>query len=191
MLDGGGRQPPLSLANGVPEILVSTTPAELVVFRGQPDYQPVGATSLLWANNTRSYVIVDSATSQTYVLLAGRWYRAAGLGGPWSFVPSTQLPADFARIPPDSPAGVVLASVAGTPQAREALIENSLPQTATVPLQGGPSFSAVVDRAARATICALLVAWPLAWLPEYLARLLWQRPPSPSSELFCAISKHS
>ena len=36
------------------------------------------------------------------------------------------LPADFKRIPPDSKAGVVLASVAGTPQAKEALIANTI-----------------------------------------------------------------
>ena len=147
LLDGRGAEPPPSLANGVPEIIVSGQQAELVLFRGQPDYQPIGQTSLLWATNTRSYVVVDSANGGTYVLLAGRWYRAASLDGPWSFVPGTGLPADFARIPPDSPAGVVLATVAGTPQAHEALIENSLPQTASVPLQGGPGFSAVTDGA--------------------------------------------
>jgi hypothetical protein len=47
-------------------------------------------------------------------------------------VSPAQLPADFARIPEQNPAGVVLASVAGTPQAQEAVIANSIPQTATV-----------------------------------------------------------
>jgi hypothetical protein len=40
----------------------------------------------------------------------------------------------------NSPAAVVLAAVSGTPQAQEAVIANSIPQTATVPLVGGPTF---------------------------------------------------
>ena len=39
----------------------------------------------------------------------------------------------------------MLASVSGTTQAQEALIENSIPQTATVSLASGPSFSASYD----------------------------------------------
>jgi hypothetical protein len=64
-------------------------------------------------------------------------------------VPSTNLPADFASIPPGSPAGVVLAAVAGTPQAREAVISNSIPQTATVPLANPPAFTATYDGAPK------------------------------------------
>ena len=42
------------------------------------------------------------------------------------------MPADFAKIPVDSPKATVLASVPGTPQAAEGLIANSIPQTATI-----------------------------------------------------------
>jgi hypothetical protein len=48
------------------------------------------------------------------------------------------LPGDFAHIPPQSLAGAVLPTVAGTPQAHEAAISNSIPQTATIPLAKGP-----------------------------------------------------
>ena len=41
-------------------------------------------------------------------------------------------PPDFAKIPPDSPQAVVLASVPDTPQAELALVANSVPTTATV-----------------------------------------------------------
>jgi len=44
-------------------------------------------------------------------------------------------------------AGVVLAAVAGTPQAQEAVIANSIPQTATVPRVNGPVFTPVFDGA--------------------------------------------
>src|SRR5262249_22163412 len=37
LLDGGNAQPKPSLANGVPIIYVTHVPAELIVFKGQPD----------------------------------------------------------------------------------------------------------------------------------------------------------
>ena len=42
-------------------------------------------------------------------------------------------------------AGAVLPSVAGTPQAQEAMIQNTIPQTATVPLVNGPKFTPNFD----------------------------------------------
>jgi hypothetical protein len=144
-LSGGNAQPPPSLANGVPAIYVREQPVELIVFQGQPNLEPISQTALLWAANTTADVIVDTATNLYYVLISGRWYRAASLEGPWSFAAGNNLPSDFSRIPPSSPAGVVLACVAGTPQAKEAVIANSVPQTATIPRVGGPSFTAVFD----------------------------------------------
>src|SRR5258708_36156351 len=45
---------------------------------------------------------------------------------------SYKLPADFAKIPEGSPKDNVLASVAGTDAAREALMDAQIPQTAKV-----------------------------------------------------------
>src|SRR6185436_9802139 len=42
------------------------------------------------------------------------------------------LPAEFKKIPAPSPIGEVLASVAGTPQAEDALAEAQVPQTAAI-----------------------------------------------------------
>ena len=66
------------------------------------------------------------------MLLSGRWFCAPSLQGPWAYVASGQLPGDFARIPESHPKGAVLASVPGTPQARQAVIANDIPQTATI-----------------------------------------------------------
>ncbi len=137
----------LTLAKGVPAIYVTQAPAELIVFDGQPDFQPITGTGLLRASNTAADVFVDTANNNYYILLAGRWFRGPELDGPWSYLAASALPADFSKIPKDSPAAVVLASVAGTPQAQEALIENSIPQTATVKRAGGPSFAAAFDGA--------------------------------------------
>jgi hypothetical protein len=145
MLDGGQVKPPPSLADGVPTIYVSEMPAELIVFKGEPAFTTIAGTTLNWATNTHADVILDSTGPVFYVLLSGRWYRAPAVTGPWAYAPSSSLPADFARIPPDSAAGVVLAAVAGTPQAQEAVIANSIPQTATVPRVNGPVFTPVFD----------------------------------------------
>jgi len=147
LLDGGNADPKPTLASGVPALFLSEQPAELVVFKGEPVFEPIAGTGLLVATNTASDVIRDGS-GKTFVLISGRWYRGDDWHkGPWTFVPSDQLPHDFAKIPPDSRAGVVLSSVAGTPQAREAAIENSIPQTATIPRTGGPTYSAVYDGA--------------------------------------------
>jgi hypothetical protein len=145
LLDGSNVQPKPSLAAGAPAVVVSRTPTELIVFNGKPDFRPVSGTRLLWATNTVADVLVDSSSNDYYVLVSGRWYRARELSGPWTFVASNALPADFARIPPKDPAGRVLASVAGTPQAQEALIQNSIPQTAQVPRVNGPTFTPIFD----------------------------------------------
>ena len=149
LLDGGNMQPKPSLAKATPTIYVSQTPAEMLVFQGQPTLTPIAGTSLQWASNTTADVILDTASGNYYILVAGRWYRAPALtsAGPWTYVASNTLPADFKRIPVNSPAGVVLASVAGTPQAQEALIANSIPQTATIQLVNGPKFTPVFDGA--------------------------------------------
>ena len=146
LLEGGKRaNPKPSLAQGIPAIYTSDTPAELVVFKGQPELTPIVGTTLFWATNTTSDVLRDA--SGYWALFAGRWFRAASLDGPWTYVASDALPADFARIPPTSLAGAVLPAVAGTPQARNAVVEAQIPQTATVPRKGGPAFTAKYDGA--------------------------------------------
>jgi hypothetical protein len=148
MLDGGARaNPKPSLAKGVPVIYTSQVPAELIVFDGQPDFVPIADTQLLWASNTTGDCLVDTTDNAYYALLAGRWFRSTSLSGAWSFVPNDKLPADFARIPPHSLAGAVLPTVAGTTQAKEAAIANSIPQTASVPRTNGPKFTPSFDGA--------------------------------------------
>ena len=102
-------------------------------------------TGLSRASNTTASVLLETEGHRYYVLISGRWFRAEALSGPWTFVPSPELPADFRRIPADSPAAAVLASVAGTPQAAAALVANAIPQTASVGRVGGPTFAPRFD----------------------------------------------
>lgn len=119
-------------AGNPPVVYVSTVPAELVVTRGAPTYAPIPKTGLLYITDSDNDIFMDSRSQQYFVLLAGRWFRSKSLQGPWQWTPGEQLPRDFARISPDSPKGHVLASIPGTEQAREAVIANQIPQTATV-----------------------------------------------------------
>ena len=115
-----------------PVVYVSLVPAELLVTQGDPAYAPIAETSLLYATNSDDDIFVHTQSQKYYTLLAGRWFRAKSLEGPWEWVAGEQLPGDFTKIPPDSPKGHVLASIPGTEEAREAVIANQIPQTATV-----------------------------------------------------------
>lgn len=119
-------------AGSIPRIIVSTRPAELLMTSGMPDYRPIRGTALLYAADSDSQLFMHSTERVAYLLLSGRWFKAASLNGPWSYVAPGELPADFAKIPPGSPQAIVLASVPGTPQAELALLANSIPTTATV-----------------------------------------------------------
>jgi len=122
------------LASGkLPQIFVSTKSAELITFDGDPAFVDIPDTSLAYASNTPSDVFIDKSHDNFwYVLISGRWFAAPGSNGPWTYTAGNVLPNDFSKIPPDDEKSAVLASIPGTPEARESLIANSIPQTATV-----------------------------------------------------------
>jgi hypothetical protein len=138
-----------------PAVRVSTVPAELLVTKGEPQYTPISGTNLLFVSNTDDNIFMDTASQDYYVLLSGRWFKGKSLSeGPWAYVAPDQLPADFAKIPENSAKGFVLANVAGTTQAREAVLDNSIPQTGTIDRKkattevkyaGDPKFEKIPD----------------------------------------------
>lgn len=115
----------------VPSVYYSTKPADMILFDGPPVYAPIPDTQLVYATNTESPVFVYGARNQVYFLTAGRWFSAQNIYGPWKFA-TPNLPPDFAKIPPDSPAGSVLASVPGTSEAEDAVLIAQIPTTMTV-----------------------------------------------------------
>jgi hypothetical protein len=127
LLPQGGKAP-----HRAPAVVVSTVPAELLVTVGQPEMRPVPGTSLLSVANADHALFMNPGDNRYYLLVSGRWFRGARLDGSWSYVPGKSLPRDFARIPAQDPQAGVLASVPGTPQAQEAVIASTIPQTATV-----------------------------------------------------------
>jgi hypothetical protein len=133
-------------------ILVSTTPAELIQTTGEANFISIEGTGLVYIKNTEDNIFKLIDDQQYYVLLSGRWYKAAALKGPWDYVPADKLPADFAKIPEGSEKDVVLPFVAGTAAAKEAVMDAQIPQTAkvdrnstecTVKYDGEPKFEPI------------------------------------------------
>ena len=148
--------------DAMPKVFYSTEPAELILTIGGPKYQPVTGTSLQWVDNTESDLFRQGQAGLFYYLVAGRWFSAATLEGPWTFA-TPNLPPDFKKIPPEFPRSRVLASVPGTDQANEAVLLAEIPQTARVNRQdlkapeveytGDPEFKPIegtdIERAAN------------------------------------------
>jgi len=132
-----GKTPPslkeANKAGKIPSIYVSLGPAELLVSEGPPKFEVIPGTGLEYVKNTTANIFRDTGSLDYYILLAGRWFRSKSLeSGPWVFVDGKNLPEKFAAIPESSPKAGVLVSVPGTGPAKEALIANSIPQTATI-----------------------------------------------------------
>jgi len=115
----------------VPQVFVSTEPAELIVTEGDPSFSPIRGTRLLRVVDSESTLFFNTPEAKYYFLVAGRWFRAASLDGPWSAA-SRDLPADFSRIPDNDPAAFVKASVPGTREASDAVLLASVPTATTV-----------------------------------------------------------
>jgi hypothetical protein len=143
-------------------VYVSTGPAELVQTDGTPDFAPIPGTQILYAQDTESQLFLYTPEQRFYFLVSGRWFRSPSLAnGPWEYVDQSKLPADFAKIPEAHPTGGALASVAGTAQAAEAVISNSIPQTAEiqrsgpspdVQWDGAPKFEAIPDTTLQGSV---------------------------------------
>jgi hypothetical protein len=148
-------------AASVPRVFVSTTPAELILLQGAPQYLVVSGTKLLWVSNTETDLFRMGREGPVYFLASGRWFSAPSFEGPWTFA-TPSLPDDFKKISLEHPRSRVLASVPGTDQAIEAILLAQIPQTARVnkkeikapevQYQGEPQFQPIeATTVARAT----------------------------------------
>ena len=131
--ESGAKQPSLKEAGKnaeIPMVYVVFGQAELIELDGEPKYVAIPSTGLEYAENTNGNLL--RLAGEYYILISGRWFKATSLEGPWTFVSTADFPPDFAKIPQDNPKATVLASVPGTPESKEALIANAIPQTATI-----------------------------------------------------------
>ncbi|MDQ7827278.1 MAG: hypothetical protein RDV48_31075 [Candidatus Eremiobacteraeota bacterium] len=121
-----------TLSNGAPAVYIATAPTELIITDGVPVWEPVSGTSLSYVTNTTGNIFQDSRSKIFYLLVTGRWFRSQDLDRAWAYIPAKDLPEDFSNIPDTSPKENVKASIPGTVQAAESLIENSIPQTTVI-----------------------------------------------------------
>jgi len=139
-------------AGKAPTVFVSTKPAEMILLNGEPKYEAVAGTGLLWVSNTDSDIFRMGKTGAVYYLVTGRWFSASDFKGPWKFA-TLDLTPDFQKIPLEHPRSRVLASVPGTSEAAEAIMLAQIPQTARVNIkelkapevtyQGDPQFTPI------------------------------------------------
>jgi len=146
----------------VPQVFISTAPAEMILLAGEPKYVPVpGAGSLQWVSNTESDLFRMGPAGNVYYLVAGRWFSAPDFTGPWTFA-TPNMPAEFQKISLEHPRSRVLASVPGTQQAAEGVLLAQVPQTARVKkkevqapevkYQGEPKFQPVEKTKVQAAV---------------------------------------
>jgi len=135
-----------------PEIVVATSPTELISTDGRPEWQALASGELLYVVNTETPWLRLISANQMFVLLSGRWFMAASQSGPWEFVRGDSLPSAFDGIAPESEIGGVRTSIAGTDEAEQATLEGQLPQVSairrseaslTVEYAGTPEFEPV------------------------------------------------
>lgn len=174
----------------VPKIVVRTTPAVLLDLDGPPQFQPLPGTALLYATNTEDDLFLDVASQDTYLLASGRWFATHDpKTGPWRYVPADRLPAEFSKIPEGSAKDGALAHIAGTPAAREAVRDASIPQTAqvdrtsaslSITYDGDPQFQRIagtqVDYALNSSVTVLRIQGKY----HALDQAVWFNGPTPN-----------
>ncbi|CAN7540843.1 SH3 domain-containing protein [Rhizobium sp. LjRoot98] len=134
--DARAALPPVRFSeNSVPKVFYSDTPAELMIFEGQPVLEAVPGTGLEWVSNSTGAIFYHTASKTWYTLLSGRWFSATSLDGPWAFA-TTKLPAGFLAIPDDTSYAAVRASIPGTSESAEARLKASIPRMARVLTDG-------------------------------------------------------
>jgi hypothetical protein len=142
---------PEAFEGDTPRVFFSDSPAEMILLEGDAESEDVPGTDLEWISNTEADLFRLKATGEWYYLVSGRWYQAASLEGPWTFV-TPDLPGDFLNIPEDKPYYTVRAAVPGTSEATEARLRASIPTTARVEIgsvtaevayEGDPAFEPI------------------------------------------------
>ena len=115
-----------------PAIMVATEPTELIVIDGLPQHKVIADNKLTSISNADTELFMDLETQRYFVLLSGRWFASRSYTGPWEFVAADDLPESFSKISASSEESGVRTFVAGTEEAKEAVLEASIPQTASI-----------------------------------------------------------
>ena len=155
-------QPPADLTKDIqrtttaaaqpPAVIVATSPTTLVSINGTMKLAPAGP-GLQIVTNTQQTMLVREQAPTYWVLASGRWFNSNATSGPWTFVPASQLPPEFAQLKSDGgKLSSVMASVPGTTAAKEAVVNSALVHTVVlnrstaqcdVKFAGTPTFAPI------------------------------------------------
>ena len=109
-----------------PAVLVVTQPTVLVTMNGEPNVVNIG-NDIGLVTNTAQTVLVCNQSPRLWVLASGRWFSADAWTGPWNLVAPANMPKAFATVDTARPrVAAAMASVPGTPAAREAVASTGL-----------------------------------------------------------------
>lgn len=134
-----------------PDVLVATQPTVLISLNGPPQLAAV-CDGVQGASNTNGVLLRTAAPDQWWTLASGRWFAAAALSGPWTYVAPGDLPKAFANLPATGQYTGALASVPNTTAAKEAVLANAEMRTVTieraqatcgVTIQGQPNLAPI------------------------------------------------
>jgi hypothetical protein len=145
--------PTVHVRNDVPRVVVSTTPALLVLVDGQPVRRSVADTSLDRVINTRALLLFDRHGGRYYLCLADRWMTSSELAGPWTedrtIEPQLSLMLERAKTAASGAGLVDLLDTAGTPVIEDlargttpAIYVSTLP-TELIETTGTPQLQAI------------------------------------------------
>ena len=144
-IDGGAPTTP-------PSVMIATRPTVLVTMDGEPKVENIGGDIGL-VTNTAQTVLVRNQTPRLWVLASGRWFSGDAWTGPWTFVPPSSVPRTFASVDTSrARVAAAMASVPGTPAAKEALVSTGLVRTVvlqrskaacSVTWSGDPAYATV------------------------------------------------
>lgn len=111
----------------VPDVIVTTKPAELISTDGSAKYVLIPDTKLVYVENSDAELFRDVNTNKFYSLFSGRWFVSDKLEGNWQYVAPGELPADFAKIPEGHEKANILVSVPGTKAAENVVRDAQIP----------------------------------------------------------------
>ena len=121
-----------------PKLYVSTFPAILVNFDGEPIWSPIKDNELKFAVNTNWDVFQHGPTGLYYLRKDNSWFKSTTLNGAWSS--AGKLPESFNKLPGDENWKEVRANLPGTPLNRvPAVFVSTLPAELLL-LDGEPNY---------------------------------------------------
>src|SRR5215813_4611577 len=126
------------LKSDPPKIFLTTTPAILVNFDGEPIWSPIKDNELKFAVNTNWDVFQHQPTSVYYLRNENIWLRAVDLKGPWT--PAGKLPDSFSKLPADDNWKDVRENLPGAKPAHVPTVYVSTEPAELISIEGAPKY---------------------------------------------------